>query len=168
MLAAVVPALAQEARPGPYGGVIFSAITYDQSGANSATLTNFGGLLGQVLSPHWAAEARVGFGVGDDHINVGSTPAEVDLQYYVSGLLKGILPLAPRFGIYGVAGLTIGKFRASSPSLFVDKWESDFSYGAGVEIGFLPTASLTAEWQRLLEGSGYKLDAASVALNFKF
>lgn len=166
--AASLPAQAQEARPGSYAGLIFSEIGYSQSGADAARLTNFGALLGRVFSPHWAAEARLGFGMNDDRITVGSTPVDVDLNYYVSGLLKGILPLAPRFGVYGLAGLTVGNFRASSPALFVNKWETDFSYGAGVEVGFLPTASLTAEWQRLFEGSGYHLDAVSVALNFRF
>jgi opacity protein-like surface antigen len=166
-LAVAVPALAQEARPGPYGGLIYSSITYDQSGATSASLANFAGLIGQVINPHWAVEGRLGFTLYDDPIMVGSTPVDVGLNY-ASGLLKGILPLAPRFGLYGVAGISIGHFRASSPALYVHKWETDFSYGAGVEIGFLPTKSLTVEWQRLFEGSGYKVDATSVALNFRF
>jgi opacity protein-like surface antigen len=92
----------------------------------------------------------------------------VELDAYFSGLLKGILPLAPRFGIYGLAGATIGKFAASSNGLYVDKWESDFTYGAGAEIGFAPNMSLALEWLRMLEGSGYRLDAASVAFNFRF
>lgn len=167
-LAAAAPALAQEARPGTYAGLVFSQISYDQNGADSANLTNLGGLVGYVFSPHWALESRLGFGLGDDRIAVGSTPVDVDLNYYWSALVKGIVPLAPRFGIYGLAGVTIGNFHASSPAVFVSKWEADFSYGAGVEVGFLPTASLTADWQRLFEGSGYKLDAVSVALNFRF
>jgi len=167
-LAAAAPVLAQEARPGPYAGLIFSQLSYDQSGASSASFTNLGGVVGQVLGPHWALEGRLGLGVDGDRITVGGTPVDVELDYYLSGLVKGILPLAPRFGIYGLAGVTIGKFQGNSPALYVEKWESDFSYGAGVEIGFLPTASLTAEWQRLFEGSGYKLDTLSVGLNFRF
>jgi opacity protein-like surface antigen len=167
-LVTATPVRAQEARPGPYGGIIFSQLSYEQSGASSASLTNLGGLLGQVLSPHFALEGRVGVGLNDDRINVGAVAVDVDLDYYVSGLLKGILPLAPRFGIYGVAGITIGKFQASNGALLVNKWESDFSYGAGVEIGLAPTMSLSAEWQRMFEGSGYRLDAVSVLLNFRF
>lgn len=166
--AAAAPAQAQEARPGSYGGLIFSELTYSQSGADTARLTNFGGLLGYVFDPHWSIETRLGFGLNDDRIMVGATPVDVDLDYYWSALLKGIVPLAPRFGVYGLAGFTIGKFRASTPALFVNKWETDFSYGAGVEIGLQPATSLTAEWQRLFQGSGYHLDAVSVALNFRF
>lgn len=161
------PALAQEARPGPYAGLMFSQIGYDQSGA-SAQLTNLGVTLGQVLSPHFAVEARMGFGMDEDQITVASVPLDFELDYYFSGLLTGILPLAPRFAVYGLAGFTIGKFRASSPALFLDKWEADFSYGAGAEFGFLPSTSLSAEWQRMFEGPDHEVDAFSVALNFRF
>lgn len=168
LLAATGPGHAQEARTGPYGGVVFSQLRYDQSGADAASLTNLGGLLGMVLSPHWAIEARMGFGLDDDRINVGPVQADVELDYYLSALAKGILPLAPRFAVYGLAGFTIGKFRAGNASLVIDKWESDFSYGAGAEFGFLPAASLTLEWQRMFDRSGYNLDAASIGVNFRF
>jgi outer membrane immunogenic protein len=167
-LAAAAPARAQEARPGPYGGISFSQFGYKQSGSASASFTGIGGALGTVLSPHFAIEARAGLGLDDDEITVGASPATVGLDSYFSGLLKGILPLAPRFGIYGVAGGTIGKFAASSSGLYVSKWESDFTYGAGAEIGFAPDMSLGLEWLRMFEGSGYRLDAASVAFNFRF
>jgi opacity protein-like surface antigen len=167
-LVAATPARAQEARPGPYGGISFSQFSYKQSGSASASLTGIAGALGTVLNPHFAIEVRAGLGVDDDQITVGAGPATVELDAYFSGLLKGIVPLAPRFGIYGVAGATIGKFAASSNGLYVEKWESDFTYGAGAEFGFAPNMSLGLEWLRMLEGSGYRLDAASVAFNFRF
>jgi opacity protein-like surface antigen len=167
-LAAVAPAGAQEARPGPYGGFNFSQISYDQSGASSASLTGIGGVLGTVLSPHFAVEARAGIGLNDDQINIGPTTVMVDLNSYFSGYLKGILPLAPRFGVYGLAGFTIAKFTGNNGALYLTKWESDFSYGAGVEFGLTPTTSLGLELLRMFEGSGYNLDAVSVGLNFRF
>ena len=167
-LVSLAPAQAQEARLGHYGGILFSQISYDQSGASSASLTNFGGVLGTVLSPHFAVEARAGLGLNDDQINVGGTTATVDLSSYFSGFVKGILPLAPRFGIYGLAGFTIGKFAGDTGAVFLNKWASDFSYGAGVEVGLAPTMSLGVEWLRMFEGSGYNLDAVSVGLNFRF
>lgn len=168
VLVPLSPAHAQEARLGHYGGIVFSQITYDQTGASSASLTNVGGVLGTVVSPHFAVEARAGLGLNDDQINVGPTTLTVDLNSYFSGYLKGILPLAPRFGIYGLAGFTIGKFSGNSGAVYLNKWESDFSYGAGVEVGLAPTMSLGVEWLRMFEGSGYNLDAVSVGLNFRF
>jgi opacity protein-like surface antigen len=167
-LFAAAPARAQDARPGAYGGIILSQLDYKQSGSASARLTGIAGALGTVLNPHFAIEVRAGLGLDDDQIYVCANPATVELDAYFSGLLKGILPLAPRFGIYGLAGATIGKFAASSNGLYVDKWESDFTYGAGAEIGFAPNMSLGLEWLRMLEGSGYRLDAASLAFNFRF
>ena len=167
-LVAATPARAQEARPGPYGSISVSQFSYKQSGSASASLTGIGGALGIVLNPHFAIEARAGLGLDDDQIAVGASQATVELDGYFTGLLKGILPLAPRFGIYGVAGGTIGKFAASSNGLYVNKWESDFTYGAGAEIGFAPNMSLGLEWLRMFEGSGYRLDAASVAFNIRF
>lgn len=167
-LVAAAPARAQEARPGPYGSISFSHFSYKQSGSASASLTGIGGALGTVVNPHFAIEARAGLGLDDDQITPGASPVNVGLDAYFSGLLKGILPLAPRFGVYGVAGATIGKFAASSNGLYVNKWESDFTYGAGAEIGFAPNMSLGLEWLRMFEGSGYRLDAASLAFNFRF
>ncbi|HET9736168.1 MAG TPA: porin family protein [Burkholderiales bacterium] len=167
-LVAAAPARAQEARPGPYGGISVSQFSYQQSGSASASLTGIGGVLGTVVNPHFAIEVRAGLGLDDDQITVGASPANVELGSYFSGLLKGILPLAPRFGIYGVAGGTIGKFAAESNGLYVNKWESDFTYGAGAEIGFAPNMSLGLEWLRMFEGSGYRLDAVSLAFSFRF
>lgn len=167
-LVAAAPARAQEARPGPYGSISFSQFSYKQSGSASASLTGIGGALGTVVNPHFAIEARAGLGLDEDQITVGGSPADVGLDAYFSGLLKGILPLAPRFGLYGLAGLTIGKFSASRDTTYLNKWESDFSYGAGVEFGLAPTLSLGVEWLRLFEGSGYNLDAVSILLNFRF
>ena len=168
LLAAALPAHAQEARPGAYVGVIGSALTYKQSGASSASLTSLGVLGGQVLGPHWAVEGRLAAGIDEDTINVGSATVPVDVGFSLSGLVKGILPLGPRFGIYGLAGISLADFGGPNAAVTASTSEAGFSYGAGVEIGFLPTVSLTLEWMRMLARSDFNLDAASLALNFRF
>lgn len=168
LLAAALPSHAQEARPGPYVGVIASQLTYKQSGASSASVTSLGVVGGRVMNTHWAFEGRLTTGTDEDNINIGSTPALVDIGFTMSGLAKGIVPLGPRFGFYGLAGITLADFRGNNPAVLASTSEVGFSYGGGVEIGFLPTASLTLEWLRLLDRSSFSLDAASLAVNFRF
>jgi opacity protein-like surface antigen len=167
-LGAAAPACAQEARQGAYVGVIASALTYKQSGADSASLTSLGVLGGQVLSPHWAVEGRLSYGIDEDSINVGATSVPVEVGFLMSGLVKGILPLGPRFGLYGLGGVSLADFRGGNATVLASTSEAGLSYGGGVEIGFLPTVSLTLEWLRLFDRADFTLDAASLAFNFRF
>lgn len=168
LLAMSIPAQAQEARLGPYVGVVASALTYKQQGASSASLTSLGVVGGRVMNPHWALEGRLTYGIGDDTISIGGTPTQVELGFSMMGLAKGIVPLGPRFGIYGLAGFSFTDFRGGGAAVQASTSEVGISYGGGVEIGFLPTASLTLEWLRMLDRSSFSLDAATLGLNFRF
>jgi opacity protein-like surface antigen len=167
-LLAAAPAHAQQGLKGYYGGINFSQVSYEESGASTAHPTTLGLVFGRPVNPNLAIEGRFGIRASDDRINVGAVPVDVEVQYYAGGYAKGILPLAPVFSLYGLAGVTTAKVTASVGSLFVNGWETDFSYGLGAELAIGTTSSVTLEWLRMLDGSGYDLDTVSVGLNFRF
>jgi opacity protein-like surface antigen len=168
-LAAFAPAHAQQSQSsqsGMYAGVNFSAVSYEESSRGTANLTSIGIKLGREINQHFAVEGRFGTGISDD--NLGSGANDVSVDYYLGAYAKGILPLSPRIGLYGLAGVTYGKLSASGASLRLSSADADFSYGFGMDFGIGATTALNVEWMRMFEGSGYDLDAVSIGLNFKF
>jgi hypothetical protein len=167
-IAAFAPVHAQS-QSGPsqmYAGVNFSSISYEESSRGTANLTAIGIKLGREFNPNFAVEGRFGTGLSDD--NLGSGVNDVSVEYYLGAYAKGILPLSPRIGLYGLAGVTYGKLSASGASLRLSSADADFSYGFGMDFGIGATTALNVEWMRMFEGSGYNLDAVSIGLNFKF
>ena len=168
-IAAVAPAHAQQSQSalsGMYAGANFSAVSYEESSRGTANLTAIGIKLGREINPNFAVEGRFGTGISDDNLGGGVTDVSVD--YYLGAYAKGILPLSPRIGLYGLAGVTYGKLSASGGNLRLSSADADFSYGFGMDFGIGATTALNVEWMRMFEGSGYNLDAVSVGVNFRF
>ena len=90
------------------------------------------------------------------------------MDLFLGGFAKGILPLSPRFSLYGIAGVTYGDVSAGSGALRFSDSDADFSYGFGVDWMIGATTSIEFEWARLFDASDYKLDTLSVGLNFRF
>lgn len=166
--AATAPAQAQQSQSqqGYYAGVSVSTLNYEESGAGTAKPTAIGVKLGREINKNFAIEGRFGTGLSDD--NIGGSGVEVSLDYYLGAYAKGILPLTPRIALYGLAGVTYGELSASAGGLRMSGSDSDFSYGFGADFGIGATTSINVEWARVFEGTGYKLDAISVGLNFNF
>jgi len=165
-IAGIAPAHAQQSQSGMYAGVNFSAVSYEESSRGTANLTAIGIKLGKEINRNFAIEGRLGTGISDD--NLGGGVNDVSLDYYLGAYAKGILPLSPRIGLYGLAGVTYGKLSASGGNLRLSSADADFSYGFGMDFGIGATTALNVEWMRMFEGSGYNLDAVSVGLNFRF
>jgi hypothetical protein len=149
-----------------YAGANFSAVSYEESSRGTANLTAIGIKLGREFNPNFAVEGRLGTGISDD--NLGGGVNGVSLDYYLGAYAKGILPLSPRIGLYGLAGVTYGKLSSSGGSLRLSSADADFSYGFGMDFGIGATTALNVEWMRMFEGTGYNLDAVSVGINFRF
>jgi len=164
--ATAAPAQAQQGQSPYYAGITYSTLNYDESGSGTAKPSAIGVKIGREINKNFALETRFGTGLSDD--NIGNSGVEVSLDYYLGAYAKGILPLSPRIALYGLAGVTYGELSANGGGLRLSGGDSDFSYGFGADFGIGATTSVNVEWARLFEGSGYKLDAISVGLNFKF
>ena len=167
---ALSPAQAQQSQSAAgtmYFGVSLSQASYEESGRGTAKPVVIGLSLGKVVNENFALEGRFGTGLTDDSVG-GGGPQDVGVDFFLGGYAKGILPLTPRFRLYGIAGVTYGDLSAGSGSLRFSDSDADFSYGVGLDYAIGATTSITAEWARLFNSSDYKLDALSVGLNFRF
>jgi hypothetical protein len=169
-LLAVAPAQAQQGAPAAgstYFGVSLSQVSYEESGRGTAKPTVIGLKLGKVVNQNFALEGRFATGLTDDSVG-GGGPQDVSVDFFLGGYAKGILPLSPRFSLYGIAGVTYGDLSAGSGNLRFSGSDADFSYGIGVDYLIGATTSINFEWARLFDSSDYKLDALTVGLHFRF
>jgi hypothetical protein len=166
----LAPAHAQQGQAAAgttYFGVNLSQASYEESGRGTAKPVFIGASLGKVINQNFAVEGRFGTGITDDDVG-GSGPRGVEVDFFLGGYAKGILPITPRVAVYGLAGVTYGDLSAGSGGLRFSSSDADFSYGIGADFVIGATTSINVEWARLFASSDYKLDALSVGLNFRF
>ena len=169
-LLAVAPAQAQQGDPvagATYFGVSLSQASYEETGRGTANPTTIGISLGKYVNKNFALEGRFATGLTDDNVG-GGGPQGVTVDYFLGAYAKGILPISPRFSVYGIAGVTYGDLSADSGGLRFSGADADFSYGVGVDYMIGGTTSINFEWARLFDAADYKLDALTVGLHFRF
>jgi len=96
----------------------------------------------------------------EGHLGTGGSDGNVELDYLAGAYAKGIVPLAPEFRLYGLAGFTEVDLDVGD--------ESGFSYGAGAEYDVTPSLAVGADYMRYLDESNYTFDAASIGATFRF
>lgn len=139
--------LAAHARDNLYVGVSGSLF-------EDPTLLGAGAHLGAKLNPNLAAEARLGFGLGDDD--------NVEIDSYLALLAKGILPLDRNLALYGVAGLARVAYSVDTRWGSHSDTESGITLGIGVQYHLSPELSLGAEFLMLPE-----VEALSLSISHK-
>ena len=96
---------------------------------------------------------------------------EQKLDYAVSGMLKGILPIGRTdVNAYAVIGATHAREKIAIPELEFSgsSTDTDFSYGVGLEMWATSTWGAQLELSRLYDSSGVSFDALSVGFLFRF
>jgi Outer membrane protein beta-barrel domain len=148
-----------------YLGFGFGELIYSEDGLNTINPTIGYFKVGEQFNPYLAVEGRVGTGVGSAQSNGNS----VSVNALYSGYIKGILPLAPQFSVYGLAGLSGADLHRNYPDY--DSTDGTFSLGAGVEFKLGGGASLDAEFTRAASGTNagynYTADQLSVGVNWR-
>lgn len=162
---ALTPAFAQE---GMYVGVNVSQTEYKEEGIPSAKPSAISFKVGNQFNKNFALEARLGTGLSDDRITVFGVPATVEVDNFYGVYAKGILPVSNMISAYGLVGYTHGEITARAAGMSVTGSDSDFSYGLGVDFAITQNMSLNIEWARLFEGAGYKVNALSFGVGYKF
>lgn len=97
----------------------------------------------------------------EGHVGSGGSDGPLDLDYLAGGYAKGMLPITPRFKIYGLLGATEVEFDGADS-------ESDVSYGGGASYALMPNLSLDADYMRYLDDSDYDFDAVSLGASYHF
>jgi hypothetical protein len=148
-----------------YLGVGFGELIYDEDGLNTINPTIGYFKVGEQFNPYLAVEARVGTGIGHSESDGNS----VDVNALYSGYIKGILPLAPQFSVYGLAGLSGANLHRNYPDY--NSTDGTFSLGAGAEFKLGGGASLDAEFTRAASGTNlgynYTADQLTIGVNWR-
>jgi opacity protein-like surface antigen len=164
-LGAVPPAYAE---PGWYAGLTASQIRYQETGFETLTPVTVGFKAGREINRYFAIEGRMGFGAGRDSVLVSGVTVELELDYYFGLYAKGILPLGNWFSLYGLAGFTAGTVATHLLGFTFTESDYDLSYGAGAEFALGRNVTLGLEWAQLIEGPGYKFEAVTLGLGYRF
>lgn len=96
---------------------------------------------------------------------------EQKLDYAVTGMLKGILPIGRTdVNAYAVVGATHAREKIAIPDLEFSgrNSDTDLSYGVGLEMWATATWGAQVEVTRLYDSGGVQFDALSVGFLFRF
>ncbi|KGE76882.1 porin family protein [Halomonas sp. ND22Bw] len=97
----------------------------------------------------------------EGHLGTGGSDGGLELDYLAGGYAKGMLPITPRFKLYGLLGATEVEFDGAES-------ESGVSYGGGASYALMPNLSLGADYMRYLDESHYDFDAVSLGATYHF
>lgn len=115
--------------------------------------------VGVLMNRNLGLESRVASG-GDD--TAGGTKAELD--WALSTLVRGILPVGPAANLYAVVGVTGTNVEFNGG----DSAELTASYGLGVEGRISRMTWVGAEYLVYLDKDNTKLDAVSINFRWQF
>ncbi len=153
------PAADEEQR---YFGFQYSLVTYDEDG-DEAEPTALIARYGQFLNNWFAIEGRIGFGLEDDSLEVGSLDIDVKVEHIIGlyGVFHtGSISIA---SLYGIVGYTQIDLEGSAHGITIDENANGLSYGLGVNIG-----SLSIEYMDYIEDDYYDVTAISLGYIFRF
>lgn len=164
------PALAVEGGE-TYFGAGVSRTTLDADSGEEFEPTAGIGRLGYGFADNFAIEGRAGFGITDD--DVGNTGVDVGVEGLYGAYLVGHLPVADRFSVYGLAGLSMVEFELSDSSVSnvgITFDDSGFSYGIGAEVSLTEMVSGYVEYTHYLEGDleGEDYDVRGTMIGAKY
>ncbi|MFT3905049.1 MAG: porin family protein [Steroidobacteraceae bacterium] len=155
----------------PYIGASVGELIYSEPGLETLYPSAFNFRLGVPLSRYLAIEGRVGTGFSDTRTYVDGDPVDVGIDSMYAGYLKGSLPLAPQFSLYGLAGAAHTNLEVKSDGQSSHFQESSFSFGVGGDYWLNRDMALNVEWVRTMrdgfDDDGYTGDLLTVGLNWQ-
>ena len=152
---------------GFYMGASAGSLMYKEDGVPTLSPTIVQFRIGQQFSPFVAIEGRIGTGISNDE----SHGAKLNAEAMYGGYIKGIIPVAPEFSIYGLAGVGGAQLHRNYPDFHSS--DASLSFGVGGEFNLGGGASLNAEWVRLTSGTNdgiydYTADQLTFGVNWRF
>lgn len=154
-----------------YIGASFSKIYYQESDllvpdqqpisvpdVNLSSLNILGGLS---VKQNLSAELRFGFGMHGD----STDDVKLDGKWHLGAYAKYTGTTVNGFTPYGILGITRARVDAQLEADVIKVYESDVSFGAGVEYFLSNDNSLTLEFINLLDADNISINA--ISLGFK-
>lgn len=148
---------------GLYAGLNYSFIDID-NGSDEVDVGAISAKAGGLLTPFFGLEARAGFGVDDDRNNGVEYSLDNFFGGYATLNLANESPATP----YLVFGFTRVELEAQSVLGTTSEDESDFSYGAGVNVDLTPELAGNLEYMRYYDKDGATVDGLGLGVTFSF
>lgn len=145
---------------GLYAGVNYTFMNVDYSGTSSADVGTLSGKVGVMATDFLGLEARAGFGVDDDRVDGNKVKLDNFFGGYATVNMVNESPVTP----YAVLGFT--RIEAEKGSASDD--ESDFSYGAGLNVKFAQNLSGNIEYMRYYDDSNLTVDGIGLGVQMNF
>lgn len=142
-----------------YAGGNFAVLDADE-----VTLNAIYGRFGALFNENLSAEARVGFGVGDDTWG----DAKVELDNFYGAYVRGGIPVGEIFYPYAILGYTKGKISVSGDGGSASFSDSDLSFGVGADFKVSDLLKINAEYLSYVDSDDVELTGFSVGVSFSF
>lgn len=146
-----------------YAGGSFAVLDSDE-----VTLNAVYGRFGAFFNDNISAEARLGFGVGDDTVNYDGVDVKAELDNVYGAYLRGGIPAGEIFYPYAILGYTKGKLTASAYGVSASDSESDLSFGVGADFNVTEALKINAEYMSYMDKDEAELTGFSVGVAFSF
>jgi outer membrane immunogenic protein len=151
-----------------YGGNI-SFLDYSEEGIDDASLTAIVGRLGTTFNENFSGEMRLGFGVGDDTVDVSGVGVDVELDNMFGAYVRGGIPVTESFSPYAIAGFTRSKLTASVSGFGSEsESESDVSFGVGADVNVSQNIIINLEYMNYYDKDGAEIAGFSIGIASKF
>lgn len=154
--------------PKPYLGATISHVNFEATNTEDANLMAIGSKFGIAFNKYIAIEGRLGTGITEQEDYDGIDGLSLAMDYYIGGYLVAQAPVHEKFSLYALAGYTKAEATLEMNNISISDDESDFSYGIGAEFKATDKASITLEYQSLLDGADYQLTALSAGAKITF
>lgn len=121
--------------------------------------------VGGYITPIFGLEARAGFGVADEDVGF-NTDLSVNSFFGGYATINAVnsSPLTP----YGIVGFTRYELELDGPGLSAKEDETDFSFGAGVNMAITEELSGNLEYMRYVDKDDVTVDGIGLGLTFNF
>lgn len=152
-----------------YVGGNFAIVEYSEQAIDSdLSLSVLFARAGTFFNENFAGEVRVGFGVGDDSIDIEGIDVDFEVDNVLGVYLRGGAQVGDGFFPYAVVGFTRGEFTVSIPAGTYSDDESDLSYGVGLDVNLTETLTVNGEYMSYIDKDGGELSGFSAGVAWRF
>jgi outer membrane autotransporter protein len=129
------------------------------------------GIIGYEFHPNFAAEAMLMIGTKGDDVNILGTNVDFKLRNAVGVFVK------PKYNfgageVFARAGFARVKVRASACGIggcaSASDSDTDFAFGIGANYNFNPRMYVGADWMRLNDSDGGKIQGWTINFGYRF
>lgn len=144
------------------GGGIIGAKTSDQGFDQKPSFNVVTATIGNQFNQYFAAEARVGLGVGSQKAKLNGVEGKVKIESKYGVYLKAGVPIGNTFYPYAIVGQSSVKQKGLAKVK-----ESGTSFGLGTNIRF-NRFTVNIEYQNYIDKETYDLEGFSVGFTKRF